>query len=139
MSRDYNFVPDPASKLTFEWVWRQFEKIQYAIGGSSDGSGGGGRSNITSIVVGDSPYDMQNRDDVLLVDPVGGAITINLTGSGNKREVYIKNTATSGSNNVTVVPDGSDDIDRTGANWVLAVMDSIHIVYDQDTANWFVI
>lgn len=25
------YVPDSASKLTFEWVWRQFQKIQYAL------------------------------------------------------------------------------------------------------------
>jgi hypothetical protein len=31
MSQDLRFIPDPAAELTFEWVLRQFNKVQYAM------------------------------------------------------------------------------------------------------------
>jgi len=84
-----------------------------------------------------STYSLQPSDEVILADTVSNAITLTLANKKDRREIYIKNTATSGVNNVTVTPDTGDDIDRTGLNVTLTPMQAVHLVYDKGELNWF--
>lgn len=95
-----------------------------------------GAMKIDSIT---GSYTLRSADEVILADTATGAITVTLDNKKDRREIYIKNTATSGVNNVTVAPDTGDDIDRTGANLTLTPMDAAHLIYDKAESNWFVL
>jgi hypothetical protein len=103
-------------------IW---DKLTYSIG--SGGAAGGGVKTITHA---SSPYTLLATDGVLFCNVSAGAITINLlaaTTYGAELSIKIKGTAT---NNVTVIPNGTDTIDG-GANYILAFDNqSITIVSD---------
>lgn len=139
MADNVVYIPDSTSRLELEWVVRQFWRISDALGGSGvSGGGTGGRTyQTTELSSTDSPYTTRNRDEVILADTTSGAITVTLQAGQDKRYLYIKNVGTA--LNVTVTPNGSDDIDKTGASWTLSPMQSIHIIYSSADANWYVI
>ena len=132
MADDHPYYPDGTRELTLEWVHRQLERIGDAISQEQ-------LLEIAPLSSTDSPYTVQDRDKVVLADTASGAITVNLPVGRDQRMLYIKNIATSGSNNVTVTPNGSDDIDRLGTSLGLTPMDAVKIIYSEDEANWFII
>lgn len=132
MSDERLYYPDGTNELTLEWVVRQLHRISGVLTGEQT-------LGITPLTSTDSPYTVRDGDKVILADTAGGAITVNLQAGQNERVLYIKNIASSGTNAVTVTPDGSDDIDRTGASWSLTVTQSIQIIYSGSEANWFII
>ena len=101
-------------------------------------NGEGKYRTLKHLVFGDSPYTVQDWDEVILADTAGGAIIVNLSPGQDGRDLFIKNIATSGANAVTVTPNGSDDYDRTGGSITLAAatLDAKHIIYSQQEANW---
>ena len=129
----HDFIVEATSELTFDWVLRHFNKL--ADLNNKEGS----EIAIVHLVFADSPYTVQEWDHTILADTAGGAITINLAGGEDERDLRIKNIATSGANAVTVTPAGADDYDRTGGNITLAAatLDAVHILYSEQEANWF--
>ena len=132
MANERIYYPDTANELTLEWVLRELFRVSGAIGGEEV-------LQIAPLSSTDSPYTVQDRDKLILADTATAAVTVNLPAGTDGRMIYIKNIATSGANNVTVTPNGSDDIDRLGVSFGLTPMDSIKIIYSEDEANWFVI
>ncbi len=132
MAGERPYIPDVAGAITFDWVVRQFNRISSVITNEQT-------LTPTMLTSSDSPYTTSDDDKVILADTAGGAITVNLQPGRDERLLYVKNIATSGANNVTVTPDGSDDIDRTGVSATLTPMDSIKIIYSEAEANWFIV
>lgn len=104
-------------------IWDQ---LVYAISG-----GGGGQGGLTkTITYAMSPYTLLTTDGVLLCDVSGGAITINLlaaTAYGAELSIKIKGIVT---NQVTVVPNGTDTIDAATSYPIAFDNESITIVSD---------
>lgn len=82
--------------------------------GSCDGS----NKVLTSA---DSPYTPTIRDRYLLCDTSSGTITINMPSSVLQRDLFIKDTnGTFATNNVTLVPNGSDKFEGLSGNLILS-------------------
>ena len=128
------FKPEPSSKLTFDWVFRQFTAIANFLNAE------GGELHTTVLVSTDSPYTVNTWDEVILADASGGAITITLTPGVDLRELYIKNIDATSTNNATVVADtGEPDKIDYAVNKLLAPLDNIHILYNTSKLNWFIL
>jgi len=129
VSIEQPYYPDPTNELELEWVKRQFDRISSALSNF-----GGDELEITHLTSSDSPYTVLGRDSVILAQTSGGAITVTLPAAKNQRVLYIKNTASSGSNAVTI----SGTIDR-GTNITLNVNDSAKLIYSESDSGWFII
>ncbi len=70
--------------------------------------------------------------------PTSGAITVTLQAGEDLRQITIKNSATTGTNLVTVTPNGSDTVDGA-ATYPLNPLESIRISYDKENATWWVL
>jgi hypothetical protein len=94
------------------------------------------------ILFADSPYTATEDDIYIFADPAGGSITVNLPAGQNKRFYGIKNYASTGSLNVTVVPNGAETIEGQ-ATLVLtkggAVGQSAFLVYVVSRTDWFIV
>ena len=96
---------------------------------------------LTSITSADSPYTATEDDIYIDADASGGAIMINLPAGTEGRLYNVKNSSSSGSNVVTVVPDGSETIDGA-ANAQLnptPTRESITIVYKNSATDWRIV
>ena len=123
------YRPDPTNKLTFEWVVRQFNRLSSILN----------EEIITTKVSStDSPYTVRAKDEFIFADAASGAIIVNLAVGEDLRQITIKNTSLTGSNLVTVTPDGSDTVDGL-ATFPLTPLESIRISYDADDAAWWVL
>ena len=136
VSRAYE--PEPTAEFTLEWVVRQFRRIAVAIGQGDAGNGRTRRIKAVDSSV-DTTYNVTNDDEVILVDSTAAAVTVNLTNPADQRELIIKNFSSSTGNNVTVSPDGSDDIDYNGTDSTVTVGNALHLIYSADEANHFTI
>ena len=125
------FTVDAASSMTFEWVWRQFNKLQNYLNAE------GGELYATNV---SGAYTVQDWDEVIYVDASSGAVPITLSPGNDLRELYIKNVDSTSTNNVTVTSDTvTPDYIDYAVNRVLVPLESIHIQYNETKANWFIL
>ena len=128
------FKPEPSSKLTFDWVFRQFTNISNFLNAE------GGELHTSIIVFADTPYTVNDWDEVILVDASGGATEIVLQPGVDLRELYIKNIDATTTNSVTVTADtGEPDKVDFDASRPLIPEESIHIIYNETKSNWFIL
>jgi hypothetical protein len=79
-------------------------------------------STVVSIAVGDSPYTVAAGVAVVLADTAGGPINVLLPTASTPRCIEVKNMdATAAGNDVTLTPDGGDDIDGNATYTLSAV------------------
>ena len=96
---------------------------------------------LTSITVADSPYTVTEDDIYIDADASGGSITVNLPAGIEGRIYNVKNSSGSGSNTVTVVPDGTETVDGA-ASAILQptpTRESITIVYKESATDWRIV
>jgi len=96
---------------------------------------------LTSITVADSPYTVTEDDIYIDADASGGSITVNLPAGIEGRIINVKNSSSSGSNIVTVVPDGTETVDGA-ASAILQptpTRESITIVYKESATDWRIV
>lgn len=92
---------------------------------------------VTEITSADSPYKLSGAS-VLLANPSGGAITVNLPPAANYRGVvYLVKKTDSGGNTVTLDGDGAETIDGAATLVLSAAYEAKRIV-SNGTA-WFTI
>jgi hypothetical protein len=91
----------------------------------------------TRITDSDSPYTVKITDSVIFCDTDGGAITVNLPAGTRNRNLRIINNGSSG-NNLTVDPNGIEQLFSGGAGVAFTVYDSeiINIYYDSTEGWW---
>ena len=110
-----NILPQPPPRsindFSFEWkdwLWFLYAKI------NSEGAFVDGGAIISSS---DSPYAMENDDEIIFANPDAGVIRVDLLPGQAGRIVRIKNIKTGGSVDVDVYPTSPDKIqDSTLAN-----------------------
>jgi hypothetical protein len=95
----------------------------------------GGSAAMTVVL--SSPYTILTTDEVILVDTDGGAITVNLPAGVEGKHYKICNVGTSG-NDVTITPDGNDEVYGGGAGVSLALIDAevVNLHYSGDEKWW---
>lgn len=81
------------------------------------------------------PYDALAVDECIYADTDGGAITVNLPAGINGKMYRIVNCGSSG-NDVTVSPDGSEEIAGAAASVTLIDGEVLRIVFEP-TENWW--
>ena len=98
----------------------------------------------TSIDHTDSPYTAGEDDIIIFADASTSPVTVNLPQGIDRRLYFVKNTATTGSNLVTVnaynAGDGTETID--GANFTTlqaATKDTVMTAFDNATSDWKVL
>lgn len=97
---------------------------------------------VVSVVVGQSPYAVDEADDLLVVDASGGSVVINLHSAANERfrPLNIKRIDASATNTVTINRAGGDLID--GATSLVIPISSQWTAYtlfnDKGTA-WYIV
>lgn len=105
--------------------------------GSAITSDGGRVCNTTRIIDTDSPYDALATDHVIFADTDGGAITINLPAGVDGTHYRIINCGSSG-NDVSVDPDGTEQVRAGGAGTAYALTDgNILDIYYDSTEGWW--
>lgn len=89
--------------------------------------------NSVSITSGDSPYTQIHSTDVINADTTGGPIIINLLPSADwENSLLIKNIT--GTNDITVVPDGVETIDGAATDTISSgILDSARTYYNNGT------
>ncbi len=95
-------------------------------------------------VVGPTTYtvDTVGHDFTLFVDSSSGVVSINLPAASVSagRVLIIKSVANSGTNNITIVRNGSDNIEAIGANYVMdADYQSVTLQCYNGASGWFII
>ena len=143
------YYVEPSSSLTFDWVYRQFERIQLLWSLLSDGFVYKYATHNQSTD--GNTLNIGEKDEYLLylVNPGGATVTVNLPSieSLSGRMLYVKNTATSSTPKyVNVQPAGSDKIDRrqtssppNGNALPIDRLISLQLIADSETATWWVI
>ena len=142
------YYVEPASELRFDWVYRQFERIQQMSSLLSDGHVykfySHEYSDGATLSIGEFDEYL-----VYLIDPTSGTVTVELPSidSLNGRMLYIKNTATAATvKYVAIDPDGTDKIDRRQVNQApssvtlnIDRLTSLQLLSDGPTNTWWVI
>jgi len=142
------YYVEPASELRFDWVYRQFERIQQMSSLLSDGHVykfySHEYSDGATLSIGEFDEYL-----VYLIDPTSGTVTVELPSidSLNGRMIYIKNTATAATvKYVAIDPDGTDKIDRRQVNQApssatlnIDRLTSLQLLSDGPTNTWWVI
>ena len=95
-------------------------------------------AETTLIDDGDSPYTILPTDDVLFCDTSSDAITVNLPAGTGGQHFVIKNAGTSG-NDVTVDPNGTEELYGAGAGIAHVMIDgeNIDIHYSSGLTGWW--
>ena len=95
-------------------------------------------AETTLIDDGDSPYTILPTDDVLFCNTSSGAITVNLPAGTGGQHFVIKNAGTSG-NDVTVDPDGTEELygAEAGIAHVMIDGENIDIHYSFGLGGWW--
>lgn len=86
--------------------------------------------------------DTVGHDYTLFIDSTGGAISINLPAASASagRVLIFKSVANSGTNNITLVRNGSDSIEALAANYVMdADYQSVTLQCYNGASGWFII
>lgn len=92
-------------------------------------------SPTTRITAADSPYTVLHSDEIIFADSDGGAITINLLAGVEGKYHKIINVGTSG-NNVTVFPDGTEQLFGGGGSFGLIDSEIIATHYNSVEGWW---
>lgn len=93
--------------------------------------------NTTRLTNGDSPYTVLATDHIIICDTDGGAITVNLPAGVEGREYRISNVGSSG-NDVTVDPNGTEEIFAKGAGIAFVMVDTEGITVNYNaTEGWW--
>lgn len=96
----------------------------------------GGRICNTTRVT-SSPYAVLATDEVILVDTDGGAITVNLPAGVDGTHYKVINCGSSG-NNVTLDPNGTEELFNAGAGVATTLYDGeIADIHYETTEGWF--
>lgn len=135
------------SKFSNIWVWyaelteKGFSVADAARKIASSPASDSRFTFLTSIDSTDSPYTATEDDIYIDADASGGAITVNLPAGLDGRIYNIKNSSSSGSNIVTVVPDGAETIDGAASATLnpTPTRESITIIYSAAATDWRVI
>ena len=126
-----NLVSNSATKLATQQSIKAYVDTATAASAVWD--------DVVYLTNSNSPYTVTGSQNGTLfaVDASGGAVTVNLpaiSGLGSTVSVGIKKTDT-GANNVTVTPNGSDEIDEAGGSITIGVTNSGRVfLSDTDTA-----
>lgn len=93
--------------------------------------------NTTRLTSGDSPYTVLVTDHIIICDTDGGAIEIDLTAGVEGKEYRVSNVGSSG-NDVTVDPNGTEQIFSGGAGvaFVMTDTEGITINYNAIEGWW---
>lgn len=105
-------------------------------------SAGSGPVSVKTVVPSQSPYTLLLSDYVILANQTTGAITLNLPTAVGFNDVYCIVATGSGTNLVTVVPQGTEKISNqnnaiVGAPGAFASYSSITLISDE--SNWWII
>ena len=100
-----------------------------------DGISGGGAPTVTSV----STNTSMANNNIYLVDTSGGAVTMTLPTPTTGHRVWVKDsTGSSNGNNISIAPNGGEEIDGTAANKVVdSNWDATEIV--SDGTDWFIV
>jgi len=102
---------------------------------------GGYYTHSKTISNSDSPYTILPADYIILVDTTLNTVTINLPSSANSidRNLIIKDAAGYvGVNNITIIPNGSDTIERVSGNKIISIVNTVLKLYCNST-NWYIL
>jgi hypothetical protein len=114
-------------------IFRAPGKIKASLASEVDGvfitPGMGRRPNVTRITDSDSPYTILITDDIILCDTDSGAVTANLPAGTDEERHTVKNTGSAG-NNVTLAPDGTEDLEGENANETIGDAESFQVIYE---------
>lgn len=91
---------------------------------------------------GDSPYQLDDNDTVILVDATNDDVELLLPGDGDDggdygRVYFIKRIDSSG-NSVDITPDGSDTIDGAASYSLSSQYEYVNLVYALSGGHWFI-
>lgn len=90
---------------------------------------------ITKVRTTAATYTMLGGEDEIFANTDSNAVTVNLIAGYDSKKVRIVNTGTSG-NDVTVTPNGSENLLGANSSFTLADSESLIIVYD-GVDGWF--
>ena len=97
----------------------------------------GGARTTTRVISTDSPYTVLATDEIILADTDTTAITINLPAGTAGRHLKIVNVGSSG-NDVTIDPNGTEELYGSGAGTAFTLIDAEVINIDYDvTEGWW--
>ena len=140
-SRQYiPFDPDPTDRLDLDWILRQLYRLSNIVSDLTDGTGS--KLKYIKIVNGTDtfPYTVNTNEHVVLVDPNGSNVVLNLPAGVDQKRFHITNISTTG-NTVTVTPNGTEQINRkgSGTGWVLNADSAISPIYVATDSTWYVL
>lgn len=93
--------------------------------------------NTTRLTSGDSPYTVLATDHIIICDTDGGAIEVDLTSGVEGKEYRISNVGSSG-NDVTVDPNGTEQVFSGGAGVAFVMTDTEGITINFNvTEGWW--
>lgn len=93
--------------------------------------------NTTRLTSGDSPYTVLATDHIIICDTDGGAIEVDLTAGAEGKEYRISNVGSS-DNDVTVDPNGAEQIFSGGVGVAFVMVDSEGITINYNgTEGWW--
>lgn len=135
---DFRLLLDDQSII---WGASQNAKIYYnthlildsaAVGTGSVKTTAGRIVNTTRLTSGDSPYTVLATDHIIICDTDGGAIEVDLTAGVEGKEYRISNVGSSG-NDVTVDPNGAEEVFSGGAGVAFVMTDTEGITINYNT------
>lgn len=121
------------------WVSGAGSSVQITSGSSVISAGSGALSVDTP---GTYPYSITTGDTetVLLVDTSSAARTLNLPAATNAMTVWIKDSGqNANTNNITIVPDGTDTIDGNNSNYVVNWDNASVTLISDGTSGWWIL
>lgn len=139
-----NYVGFEAPALTGNQIWvlpdadgSANQVLTTDGGGNLSWSTAGATKTTTRITNADSPYTVLSSDEVIYCDTDGGAITVNLPAGVDGKTYKVINTGSS-TNDVTLDPNGTEQIYGSGAGTSITLIDSewANITFET-TENWW--
>lgn len=134
------FVPEPTDINSLEWISRELSQLSNVISDLTDGTGS--KLKWFKIVgsVDGTTYTVGPNEHVILVDADSANMVLNLPAGRDRQRLHIKNVSTAGGggHNVTVTPNGSEQIDNA-ASYTLIKNEAISPLYVALDTNWYIL